>query len=64
MESVPLQVVNKKEPLFYLFKHKNIDGLQLPLKGSSRVKVSFDYKLNETAWPSGHAIISCYGVSY
>jgi hypothetical protein len=42
MESVALQVIPKKEPSFYLFKHKDIDGLQLPLKGSSRVKVSFD----------------------
>ena len=42
MELVSLQDNNEKEPLFYLFKHKDIDGLQLPLKGSSRIKVGFD----------------------
>ena len=33
-------VLDLKEPSFYLFKHKDLDGLQLPLKGSRRVKVS------------------------
>ena len=49
MESVALEVTNKKEPSLYLFKHKDIDGLQLPLKGSSRVKVSLALYQNNTS---------------
>ncbi|CAB3997060.1 Hermansky-Pudlak syndrome 5 [Paramuricea clavata] len=51
MESVSLELVNNgKEPSFYLFKHKDINGLQLPLKGSSRVKyISFNVSINYIA---------------
>ena len=44
MDSIPLELLEAelqpKEPTFYLYKHKDLSGLLLPLKGSQRVKVS------------------------
>lgn len=34
-----MDIAIEKEPSFYLFKHKDVDGLHVPLKGSTRVKV-------------------------